>query len=564
VLARAVTIDSRVASPTVSACRATHRACDREGDLRDDWLRRKGQGLLRIEAVTAVAVQLCPVIRAIMTDRRNYLPQRLVILPSHRTGIFSTTMTRSGEFASDGFCVRRLTGGPTVEAAVLAVAAQVHPFVLESTAPDHRNGRYSILGFDPVEAFELAEVDGGWIDSFAQRVGQPALKSPVADLPFVGGWVGFISYEAGLAIENVRGTKPRDLSLPLVRFALYDTVAIFDHHWRRWTVAGVELDKRFPNRQHLADRVEKLEALLLNAPRGPTVDWSRDVADEPAPVMSRGEYIARVTAAKRHIEAGDVYQVNLTQRFTGACRASPLEVYRRLRVANPAPLGAYLDYGDAAIISASPELFLSLRNGRIVTRPIKGTRHRVGDEVLDKIQSQELLASEKDRAELNMIIDVERNDLGRVAAFGSVRVVSAGELEAHPTVFHRVASVEGSLRSGLTWADLLRASFPGGSITGAPKIRAMQIIDDLEVTQRSVYCGSIGYIGLDGSMCLNIAIRTMVLDRGRIHLFGGGGIVADSDPEDEYEETLVKVAGLVRALHARDEFAYAQAPQTPR
>jgi len=184
----------------------------------------------------------------------------------------------------------------------------------------------------------------------------------------------------------------------------------------------------------------------------------------------------------------------------------------------------------------------------VVTRPIKGTRPRVGDEVIDGLRRRELAGSEKDRAELTMIVDLLRNDLGRVCEFGSVRVVSAAELEVHPTVYHLVGTIEGQLRPEWDWADLLRASFPGGSITGAPKIRAMQIIDELEPTCRSVYCGSVGYIGLDGSVCLNIAIRTMIYEAGRLHLFAGGGIVADSDPADEYDETLAKAAGLLRAL----------------
>jgi para-aminobenzoate synthetase component 1 len=225
-------------------------------------------------------------------------------------------------------------------------------------------------------------------------------------------------------------------------------------------------------------------------------------------------------------------------------------VYRRLRVSNPAPLSALLIYGDSAVINASPELFLSLRDRHVVTRPIKGTRPRTGDEALDAVWSRELLESEKDHAELTMIVDLLRNDLGRVSEYRSVRVLAPADLEAHPTVFHLVGTIEGRLRPECTWADLFQATLPGGSITGAPKIRAMQIIDELEPTERSVYCGAIGYIGLDGSLQLNVAIRTMILDRGRIHLFGGGAIVADSDPDDEYDETLAKTAGLARSLQA--------------
>jgi len=468
-------------------------------------------------------------------------------------------MPQHHERAPERCHLRRLAPGPKPDDAICVIAGQRLPFALESTAPDHRHGRFTFLGFDPIDTIEIHDVDAGWIDTLARRLGPPIVNTTPTGLPFVGGWVGFITYEAGSALENVRCTKPRDISLPLVWFALYDTVAIYDHRLGQWTLAAVDCPQSDCRRPRPHDRLRRFEALLLNAPPASPIDWSRDIADEPNPVMPRPDYLRRIETAKRHIEAGDIYQVNLTQRLTADCRAAPLDIYRRLRIANPAPLGAYLDLGRSAVISASPELFLDLRDRHIITRPIKGTRPRTGDEILDAARSGDLLASEKDRAELNMIIDLERNDLGRVSEFGSVRVLSTGELETHPTVFHRVATVEGRLRGELAWPDLLRASFPGGSITGTPKIRAMQIIDDLEVTRRSVYCGSIGYIGLDGSLSFNIAIRTMIQERGRIHLFGGGAIVADSDPEDEYEESLAKVAGLMRSLRARREAATTEA-----
>ncbi|GAG27694.1 unnamed protein product, partial [marine sediment metagenome] len=214
--------------------------------------------------------------------------------------------------------------------------------------------------------------------------------------------------------------------------------------------------------------------------------------------MSREAYFSKVARAKRYIEAGDIYQVNLTQRWAVHTDASPIELYLRLRGASPSSHAAFLPWGDYAILSSSPELFLDLRRGHVITRPIKGTRPRVGDPVRDAAARQELLESEKERAELTMIIDLLRNDLGRVCSPGSVRVSDAGTLEEHPTVFHRVATIEGDLEAGRDWLDLLLASFPGGSVTGAPKIRAMQIIDELEPAARGVYCGSIGMIGLDG------------------------------------------------------------------
>ena len=264
--------------------------------------------------------------------------------------------------------------------------------------------------------------------------------------------------------------------------------------------------------------------------------------------MSRKAYFKKIARAKRRIEAGDIYEVNLTQRFSVETPHAPLDVYRSLRRANPSAYAALIAWGDRAVISSSPELFLDLRNGRVVTRPIKGTRPRGGNTQDDDRLRRELATSEKDMAELTMIVDLLRNDLGRVCSFGSVRVESPGEIETHPTVLHRVATIEGRLRPDASWVDLLQASFPGGSITGAPKIRAMRIIDELEPTRRGVYCGSIGYLGLDGSLCLNIAIRTMFQVGSRVHVHAGGAIVADSEPEEEYEEIMAKARGMFQAL----------------
>jgi para-aminobenzoate synthetase component 1 len=270
--------------------------------------------------------------------------------------------------------------------------------------------------------------------------------------------------------------------------------------------------------------------------------------------MTRDEYLANVHRAKRYIAAGDAYEVNLTQRFSTTTDAPPLDIYRRLRLANPAWFSAYLAWDDRAILSVSPELYLDLCGQHAITRPIKGTRPRTGDPATDARHRAELITSIKDQAELNMIIDLLRNDLGRVSRVGTVQVISPGQIEEHPTVFHRVATVVGELTPDHDWTDLLRATFPGGSITGAPKVRAMQIIEELEPTPRDAYCGAIGYIGLDGTMVLNLAIRTMIQTGQSLHLYTGGAIVADSDPHDEYNETMAKAAGMLRAL-GHDAFA---------
>ncbi|MFH0983072.1 MAG: aminodeoxychorismate synthase component I [Planctomycetota bacterium] len=464
--------------------------------------------------------------------------------------------------------------------ALVTFAHEREPAILESVAGDPTYGRWSILACQPVDVLVVEPGRPG--DPFAAIAAElaryPTLEN-LTGLPFSGGWIGYISYEAGARTEKVLPTKPAGTSLPLVRFALYDTAALFDHLAGRWHLIAVDWPRETGlDRPNAPERLAQLRERLLQG--GPPVQrWgTRIPPSSPPPSLARcvrwptfskvgyspdwtrEEYLARVRRAKEYIAAGDIYQVNLTQRFVVRTDATPLQLYLALRRANPADYAALLAWGEQAIVSSSPELFLDLHGGRVLTRPIKGTRPRTGDTRLDALRRRELADSEKDRAELNMIIDLLRNDLARVCAVGSVRVESAGDLETHPTVFHRVATITGRLRPELGAVDLLRATCPGGSITGAPKIRAMQIIDELEAVQRGVYCGSIGYLGLDGNIAMNIAIRTMILDRGRVHVHAGGAIVADSDPDEEYEETLAKAAGMFRALGFCTGSATSRAP----
>lgn len=319
-------------------------------------------------------------------------------------------------------------------------------------------------------------------------------------------WVGFLSYDLVRHFEDL-GPGPPGLGLPLYAFVPCPA-----------TRARAPAPAEHPRRH-----------------AGLCRDFSRE------------EYLAAVRRCKDYISVGDVYQVNLAQRFTAAVRDDPREIYGRLQKQTPAAYGAYLDFGDFQIISNSPELFLRVeplpdRRRRVITRPIKGTRPRLpGMDI-------ELRDSPKDQAELAMIVDLERNDLGRVCEIGSVKVIEPRIIETHPTVYHGVATIEGILREDVTVVDLLRATFPSGSVTGAPKIRAMQIIDELEPVRRGPYCGAIGYIAADGSMEFNVAIRTMIVKDGLVHIPVGGGIVADSDPEAEYEETLVKAKAMFAAV----------------
>jgi para-aminobenzoate synthetase component 1 len=264
--------------------------------------------------------------------------------------------------------------------------------------------------------------------------------------------------------------------------------------------------------------------------------------------FDRQGYLQAARRAVEYVHAGDCFQVNLSQRLLHPATLAPLELYGRLRERNPAPFAAYFDLGEFAIASASPERFLRVVNGAVETRPIKGTRPRGQTPAEDRQQAADLLASAKDRAENIMIVDLLRNDLGRVCAYGSVRVGAVCALESYRAVHHLVSEVHGRLRPESRPIDLLRAAFPGGSVTGAPKVRAMEIIAELEPTARGPYCGSLGYIGFDGTMDTNILIRTFTIGRGWAQFPVGGGIVADSIPEDEYAETLHKAEGLLRAL----------------
>ncbi len=265
------------------------------------------------------------------------------------------------------------------------------------------------------------------------------------------------------------------------------------------------------------------------------------------------EYKRAVNKVREYIAAGDVFQVNLSQRFEADLEIPPFELYKRLRTVNPAPFASYLNLPGVAIVGASPERFLKVRSDLVETRPIKGTRPRGGDCIEDERLAYELIHSNKDRAENVMIVDLERNDLGRVCHYGTVKVTELAILETFPTVFHLTSTVIGRLRRGKSNIDLLKATFPGGSITGAPKVRAMEIIDELEPTKRSVYTGSIGYLGFNEDMDINIVIRTFLIKEGKAYFQVGGGIIYDSEPEAEYIETLDKARALIRALQLAPE-----------
>jgi para-aminobenzoate synthetase component 1 len=361
------------------------------------------------------------------------------------------------------------------------------------------------------------------------------------ELPFCGGAIGYFGYDLARRLENLPALAEDAEQIPDMAIGVYDWAVVVDHLERRSWLVGQGRDPDTDIRW--GSLVER-----FNAPPGEKRRAPFHITSRVASNMTRQSYGRAFRRIHDYIRNGDCYQVNLAQRFAAGAAGDPWLAYQRLRVINPAPFSAYFSTPYAQILSASPERFLKVEGGRVETKPIKGTRPRAGHPRLDAELAERLRASEKDRAENVMIVDLLRNDLSKTCAPGSVRVPKLFDVESFATVHHLVSTVTGELRPGCDALDLLRGSFPGGSITGAPKVRAMQIIEELEPHRRGVYCGAVGYIGFDGNMDLNIAIRTLVHSRGTIRCWAGGGIVADSKLEDEYQETFDKAAAMLKLL----------------
>jgi len=431
---------------------------------------------------------------------------------------------------------------------------------LDSALPDARLGRHSYVCADPFLTLESRDgrvglgrrrLFGDPLAVFGEHLRRFRLPHREGLPPFQGGAVACLAYELGHHLERVPTAERDPLPFPDLIAAFFDLVFAFDQLSRRLYVLSTGLPESDP-----AARQQRAEVRLRQAR-----EWLGEVRPL-APVegcrwpiairsdFTREAFERAIQRVVDYIHAGDVFQANLAQRFHVACPAGldPFTLYRRLRTVNPAPFAALLLWGERAIASASPERFLKLEDGRVETRPIKGTRPRAREDVEDRRLARELVESEKDRAENVMIVDLLRNDLSKVCRDGSVEVPELCTLESFAHVHHLVSTVRGVLRPGCDAVDLLRAAFPGGSITGAPKIRAMEIIAELEPVRRGPYCGSIAWLGFSGWMDSSIVIRTLVMRRGQVQFHVGGGIVADSVPAAEYEETLAKAEGLLRAL----------------
>jgi len=363
-------------------------------------------------------------------------------------------------------------------------------------------------------------------------------------LPFCGGALGYFAYDLGRRIEVLPEIAVNDIPAPDMAVGLYDWAVVIDHHQRRSWLAG------YCNDPHTQEIWQDLLELFQTASTRLPVNFSprsRIVSN-----LDKTTYAQAFDRIKRYIVAGDCYQVNLAQRFNIEVNGSPWDGYLRLRSFNPAPFAGFFNLGDTAVLCSSPERFLKVSNDQIETKPIKGTRRRSAFAYEDRALAVDLLESEKDRAENLMIVDLLRNDLGKNCVTGTVRVPKLFALESYATVHHLVSTITGQLRPDRHVLDLLRGCFPGGSITGAPKLRAMEIIEELEPHRRKVYCGSMGYVGFDGNMDCNIAIRTLLYHAGKMYCWAGGGIVSDSVMEAEYQECFDKAAAMLYLLETRE------------
>ncbi len=442
-------------------------------------------------------------------------------------------------------------------------------FFLDSGMDPHQLGRYAFIGSDPFlvlsthgnkgtisRGAEKSSFCDNPFDALSHFLEVYRLDSCSSPVPFIGGAVGYFSYDLCHFIERLPSTAVDDIKLPECYFGFYDLVLAFDNLQGKAYIISTGFPEPAETKriERAEKRLNEVKAQLADAP-GSGIEAVPTLISSPTePVTLKGgfthkEYVAAVEKARQYIISGDIFEVNLSQRFEAELSITPYQLYRRLRQINPAPFAGYLGFDEVQVVSASPERFLRLRGDQVETRPIKGTRPRGKTPEEDEALANELLNSLKDRAENIMIVDLERNDLGRLCRFGTVEVTELAILEVFSTVFHLTSTVVGRLRKGKNGIDLLKATFPGGSITGAPKVRAMEIIDELEPTKRSVYTGSIGYLSFSGDIDLNIAIRTFLAKGNRAYFQVGGAVTYDSDPETEYQETLDKARALIDALN---------------
>lgn len=435
-----------------------------------------------------------------------------------------------------------------------------YPAFLDSCSDFSKLGRHSILGIDPfmmikakVDKVEVQSKNGTEIIKtdpfeFMKSILEKYTCEGNSDIPFTGGAIGYLSYDLGRNFEKLPSKAIDDSNIPDLILGLYDIAIVFDNLENRAYIIMALVDDVSEK-----ERQEKLKSIkydivhenLLRLQES-DVPYQKNKTSLKSN-FTKNNYCKAIEKIKEYLRQGDIYEVNMTQRFSTPINRHPYNIYKTLRDNNPAPFAAYLDYGNLHVLSSSPERFLKKAGDYVETRPIKGTMPR-GEGNLDLLNEKALANSIKNKAENLMIVDLMRNDLGRVCNIGSISVPELFTVEKYATVFQMVSTVTGTAKKGIDAFDILSATFPGGSITGAPKIRSMEIIEELEPTRRNIYTGCIGYIGFDGNMDLNIAIRTIVIKDQQAYYQVGGGIVWDSDPESEYQETLDKGYALKRTL----------------
>ena len=448
-------------------------------------------------------------------------------------------------------------------------------FLMESVEGGETVARYSFLGARPREIIETRgeevrrrSLQTGEVRTTRSRDPLDALRTVLTEStparpdglpPFHGGLVGYLGYDAVRRFERIPATNPDSLGLPDAAFLLTGTVVAFDHARSvievvSNAVVGRGEDPDAAWERAAAEIAAEVDRLWAPLPEAARVVPGQDAAfPTPGSNCTRADYLDRVRRAKDYVAQGDIIQVVPSQRFSAPLTVHPFDFYRALRVVNPSPYMYYLDFGDLVVAGASPEMMTRTENGAVETRPIAGTRPRGADPAADEALAQDLLADEKERAEHVMLVDLARNDIGRIAGFGEVEVPGFFEIERYSHVMHLVSRVRGRLRPGLDAFDALRATFPAGTLTGAPKIRAMEIIEELESDRRGVYGGAVGYFSWSGASDTAIAIRTLVAHGGKAYFQAGGGIVADSDPAAEYDETCRKADAVRTALRLAHE-----------
>jgi len=425
-------------------------------------------------------------------------------------------------------------------------------------------GRFSYWAAQPKEIFDFRTGQDDPFGKLQRALNKYKLEGDCrCNLPkeiFCGGWIGYFSYELCRYIEKLPATAIDDIALPLIRLCFYDRFIAYDHLEDNFWLIALDLPDDADKPEEKLAALEQLlaESQRIRVPEPAPADLESIDFSRFSSNMDKNYYLRTVEKIKRYIYDGEVYQINFSQRFECDYEARPIELYHWQNHYNPSPYACYIDGSGFHIVSASPEMFITITDGTIRTKPIKGTRPRLDEATKPALQAKkinawnfnELLSSEKEQAELNMIVDLERNDVAKICRPGTRSVIQPRTIETYPTVFHAVATVAGRLREEMTFCDVLKAMFPGGSITGAPKIRSMEIIDETEPTARNVYTGSIGFIGIDDSVCLNIAIRTIIIKDRKACAQTGGGIVADSDPEAEWAETITKARALLAGITA--------------